>query len=286
MNLNSGKAPLFFDNHAHINFAAYAEDRAEVVERTLESGTWVVNVGTQLDTSRSAVELAREFNKGMYATVGLHPIHTTASFHDTDELGDEGKAFNSRGEVFDMEAYLDLAKDEKVLGIGETGLDYYRLEEESIKRQKEDFSSQIALANEVDKPLMLHIRPGKGGEAYKDALEILRTEAKVIGDVHFFAGTTEEAKMFLDLGYYISFTGVITFASEYRELVDFVPLDRILSETDCPYVTPAPHRGKRNEPMFVSEVVRAIAEIKGLNEIEAGKALVSNALRFWNLPTS
>lgn len=282
----------YIDCHAHLNFAAYDPDRAEAFARAQEAGVAVVNVGTQKDTSESAVKFAEE-NEGAHAIVGLHPIHTSKSYHDEAELGSPNLAdgqgetgFTSRGEVFDYDFYKTLAQNEKVIGIGECGLDYFRLEDDTKEKQVEAFKQQIALANEVNKPLMLHVRPGKGGEAYKDAVEILKSEAKVRGNSHFFAGTLEEAKMFLDMGYTMSFTGVITFTSDYDELVKYVPLDMMLSETDCPYVTPAPHRGKRNEPLFVTEVVRRIAEIKQkpLEEVQA--QLLKNAEDFFKIDLS
>lgn len=280
----------YIDCHAHLNFAAYDEDREEVITRTQESQTVVVNVGTQKDTSRQAVELAEQ-NENMYAIVGLHPIHTSKSYHDEDELGEGNKDFTSRGEVFDYEYYKALAENSKVVGIGECGLDYFRLEADTKQKQIEGFEQQIALANEVGKPLMLHIRPHRQtesralqqaqDEAYKDAIEILKSNAKVRGNSHFFAGTIEEAKLFLDMGYFMSFTGVITFTKDYDELVKYVPLDMMLSETDCPYVTPAPHRGKRNEPVFVAEVVKRIAEIKQKPLEEVRAQLLKNAETFF-----
>ncbi len=167
-----------------------------------------------------------------------------------------------------------MLKDPKVVAIGECGLDYYRMEPESIEKQKKAFIEQVELANEIGKPLMLHIR-----NAYKDALEILKQYAKVKGDVHFFAGTSEDAKGFLDFGFTLSFTGVITFTHDYDEVIKNIPLDMIMSETDSPYVTPVPYRGKRNEPSYVREVVKKIAEIKGLPEEEVAKAIIANAKR-------
>lgn len=280
--------PKYIDVHAHVNFNAFDADRKEVIKRALDNDTWVINVGTQLDTSKSAVELAEKYEEGVYAIVGLHPIHSTASYHDEKELGEGGKEFTSRGETFDKEAYRELLKNPKVVGIGECGLDYYRLDADSIEKQKKNFIEQIELANEVGKPLMLHIRPADanalaGKHAYKDALEILKEHAKVKGDVHFFAGTLEEAKGFVDFGFTLSFTGVITFTHDYDEVIKNTPLDMILSETDCPYVTPVPYRGKRNEPVYVREVVKRIAEIKGLPEEDVARAIISNAQRVFNI---
>lgn len=268
----------YIDIHSHVNFKAFDEDRDEVIHRALKNDTWVVNVGTQVDTSRKAVEMANQYEEGVYAIIGLHPIHTGASYHDTKELGDEGKAFVSRGEIFDKEFYRELLKDPKVVGIGECGLDYYRCTPESISKQKEAFTEQIKLANEFNKPLMLHIR-----NAYSDALEILKEHSRVKGDVHFFAGNWQEAKAFLDFGFTLSFTGVITFTHDYDEVIRNTPLDMIMSETDAPYVTPTPYRGKRNEPSYVKEIVKKIAEIKNLPEDEVAKTIIANTKRVFTL---
>ena len=319
------KEPKYIDIHSHINFKAFDEDRDEVIKRALESDTWVINVGTQLDTSRKAVEMANQYKEGVYAIIGLHPIHTGASYHDEKELGpafapatprlrraskasdgqgrEEG--FTSRGETFNKDSYRELLKDpkanKKIVGIGECGLDYYRMDEESIERQKKNFIAQIELANEFNKPLMLHIRNNEpssaeatAGEerknAYVDALVILKKDldsqnlpAGRRGDVHFFAGTQEEAKSFLDFGFTLSFTGVITFTNDYDEVIKNTPLSMIMSETDAPYVTPEPYRGKRNEPMYVREVVRKIAKIKSLSEDEVAKAIIENAKRVFGI---
>lgn len=273
--------PEFIDVHSHLNFAAFDADRNEAARRALEADIWVINVGTQEDTSRSAITLAEKHERGVYAIIGLHPIHTGKSFHDEKELGEGGKAFTSRGETFDATIYRSMAKHPKVVGIGECGLDYYRLEPESEKRQREAFEAQVALAKELGKPLMLHVRSGSGRSAYRDALAILKSFAGVKGDFHFFAGGWDEAREILDCGFNLSFTGVITFASGYDEVIRNTPLDRILSETDCPYVAPAPFRGKRNEPLYVREVVKAVASIKGEDLETVKKALVSNALRLF-----
>ena len=144
--------------------------------------------------------------------------------------------------------------------------------------QRRVFIKQIELANKLNKPLMLHIR-----NAYEDALEIIKAHAKVRGDVHFFAGDWEIAKKFLDIGFTLSFTGVLTFTHDYDEVVKNAPLDMILSETDAPYVTPVPHRGKRNEPAYVQEVVRAIAGIRGEDLEMVAIQVLANARRVFGL---
>lgn len=276
----------YIDIHSHVNFKAFDQDRNEVIERALASDTWVINVGTQIDTSKKAVEMANGYQEGVYAIIGLHPIHTGASYHDEKELGEGGKEFTSRGESFDKESYRKLLKDPKVVGIGECGLDYYRCDEASIAKQKKDFISQIELANEFNKPLMLHIRNNpedKKYNAYRDALSLLKEYSKVKGDVHFFAGTLEDAKGFVDFGFTLSFTGVITFTKDYDEVIKNTPLDMIMSETDSPYVTPIPYRGKRNEPSYVKEVVKRISEIKNIPELQVREAIIANAKRVFKI---
>ncbi|HEY9584411.1 MAG TPA: TatD family hydrolase [Candidatus Paceibacterota bacterium] len=296
--------PKYFDAHGHPNFIAYKDDRDEVIKRALEAGVWMTAVGTQQDTSKSAVELAEKYQEGVYAIIGLHPIHTDKSFHDENELGPsfaeatKGKeGFTSRGEQFDYDFYKKLAESRKVVAIGECGLDYYRLKlkdssfkenEDVIKKQEENFRRQIELAIEVKKPLMLHLRNGQGISAYNQAFSILKSynlnlKSGAPGDLHFFAGSFEEAKPFLDLGFNFSFTGVITFTHDYDEIIKKLPLERIMAETDCPYVTPAPYRGKRNEPKYVEEVVKAIATIRGEDFEKVRETILQNTLRFFNI---
>lgn len=267
----------YFDAHTHVNFVAYDKDREATILRAKEQGVGMNIVGTQLDTSRSAVDLAEKYER-VYATIGLHPIHTTKSYHDAKELGEGGKEFTSRGEEFDISSYESLAQSKKVIAIGECGLDYYRVEKETKDVQVKAFVEQIELANRLQKPLMLHIR-----NAYDDALEILRSHAKVRGDVHFFAGGWDIAKKFLNEGYTLSFTGVITFARDYDEVIRNAPLDMLLSETDAPYVTPTPYRGQRNEPAYVSRVVEAIAEIRSEPQERVAEQIMSNAQRVFGI---
>ncbi len=284
----------YFDAHTHVQFVAYDADREEVLARAKEAEVGMNLVGTQIDTSRAAVELA-EKHDDVYASIALHPVHTSKSLHDTKELGGEGKAFTSRGEQFDFDAYEKLAQSPKVIAIGECGLDYYRLEEDTKKVQTEVFLQHIELANKLNKPLMLHIRDsahqsGSDASAYLDSLEILkahppsgRAGAKSPGDVHFFAGNWDIAKQFLDLGFTLSFTGVLTFTHDYDEVVRNTPMDMLLTETDAPYITPVPYRGQRNEPIHVREVVKAMARIKDVPEEEMAAQILLNSRRFIGL---
>ena len=268
----------YYDCHTHVNFAAFSEDVDAVMDRARVAGVGMNIVGTQFDTSSSAVALAERHDHA-WATIGLHPIHTGRSYHDEKELGEGGKAFTSRGEAFDAARYRELARSPKVVAIGECGLDYYRLDEGTKKIQEEAFMAQIALSKELDKPLMLHVRSSHGTQdAYADVLAIL-ARAGVRGDVHFFAGDWATARAFLDIGFTLSFTGVVTFTHDYDEVVKNAPLDMILTETDAPYITPAPHRGKRNEPSHIPLIAQAIARIRGEDEAHVRERLAENARR-------
>lgn len=273
----------YFDAHTHMQFTAYDTDRDEVIKRAQVAGVGMNIVGTQYDTSVSAVTLAQQHDD-MYATVGLHPTHTAPSVRDKKELGESGEAFVSTGEVFDYAKYAELAANAKVIAIGECGLDYFRCEADTEKPQKEAFIAQIELANTLNKPLMLHIRDQKASErAYVEVLALLRNHSKVLGDVHFFASTWDIAKEFLDLGFTLSFNGVLTFTHEYDDIVRDTPLDMLLSETDAPYITPVPYRGQRNEPVYVCEVVKKIADIRNQSHEMVAEMLLNNSRRVFNI---
>jgi len=249
----------------------------------------MINVGTKESTSARAVDLANEY-ENMYAIIGLHPIQTVPMMHDEDEIGEGGEPFKSKGETFNKDFYRELAKSGKVVGIGECGFDYYHTEADSYSVQEEAFIVQIELANELNLPLMIHTRGPKPGEesptgrsVYVDVFETLNQYAKVPFNVHFYAGTLAEAEKFFELGGTISFTGVITFAKDYEEVIKNVPLELIHGETDCPYVAPVPYRGKRCEPWMVQEVYKKIAEIKDLDEEVVRTQLINNAKRQYKL---
>ncbi len=279
----------YLDTHAHLNLSAFSADVDAVAQKCSESEVGVINIGTKLATSLRAVELAARY-ADMYAIVGLHPIQTVPGTHDEDEIGEGGQPFVSRGETFDMAAFRTLAQSPKVVGIGECGFDYWHCPRESYEVQEEAFLAQIALANKLSLPLMIHTRGPKPGEAsptgrsvYEDVYEILKNHAKVPFNVHFYAGTLEEAKQFFDIGGTISFTGVITFAKAYEEIIKAVPLDKIHAETDCPFVAPVPYRGQRCEPWMVKEVYKKIAAIRGEDEEVVREQLVKNAHSLYQL---
>jgi TatD DNase family protein len=279
----------FFDAHAHIQFSAYDADRDAVISRARDAGVTIVTVGTQRDTSQAAVALAEKHPGAIYAAVGLHPVHTSKSYHDAEELGggEAAKAFTSRGEVFDFDYYKDLAMRPGVVAIGECGLDYYRFNEvepkdDQIKKQKDAFLMQIRLTEEIKKPLMIHCR-----SAFPDLIEILVScHLSLVtnpGIIHFFTGTPDEARALLDLGFSFTFGGVVTFARSYDEVVNLIPMDRILSETDAPYVAPAPYRGKRNEPAYVVEVVKKLAELKNVSLEAMAAQIQTNTRRIFSV---
>lgn len=280
----------WIDTHAHLNLSAFAGDVDDVIVRCIEEGVTVINIGTKLSTSKRAVELANQYDR-LYAMVGLHPIQTVPGRHDEDEIGEGGQAFVSGGEIFDFATMKALAKSSpKVIGIGECGFDYWHCPSETYEIQETAFLEQIKLANELQLPLMIHTRGPKSGEAsptgrsvYEDVYHLLKVHAKVPFNVHFYAGTYEEAVKFIEIGGTISFTGVITFAKMYEEIIRAIPLEYIHAETDCPYVAPVPHRGQRCEPWMVKEVYKKIAQCKSLDEELVRLKLIENTHRQYKL---
>ena len=182
--------PKYIDIHAHVNFKAFKEDADAVIERALDNDTWVINVGSQFSTSKRAVEIANKYKEGVFAIVGLHPIHLEESYHDEEE---GGKGFMTRAEEFDKEAYRELLKDPKVVGIGECGLDYFHCKLETVEKQKSTFREQISLAKETAKPLMLHIRNNPKDSnlnAYGDVLGLNAPPLKTWAPLIFIAWHT------------------------------------------------------------------------------------------------
>ncbi len=260
----------YVDIHSQIYFQDYDADREEEISKLKEAKIATVTVGNDFDTSEKAVELTL-VNDNLFACVGQHP----------GDLNNDS--------VFD-ERLAKLAEQKKVVAIGECGLDYFRFipGNDTLKFiQKTVFEYHIDLALSVDKPLMLHIRPSKGTQdAYSDALTILEHHFKISGgklrgNAHFFAGDLDILKRLLDIGFSVSFTGVITFTHDYDDLIRYAPLEMIMSETDAPLVAPVPYRGKRNSPLYVIEVVKKIAEVRGESFETVRIALRDNALRLF-----
>jgi TatD DNase family protein len=255
----------YFDAHSHLNFPDYGDELPAVISRMKEAGVSTVTIGTDLKSSQRAIELAEEHEE-IFACIGIHPV-------------------DDPGTLFDEKDFEKLVSHPKVVAVGECGLDYFRidaLDEDEKKRQKDLFEKQIQFALTHNKPLIIHSR-----SAYDDLAEILvaykKENESLRGDMHFFAGTVEQAKKFLDIDFTISFAGPITFARQYDEVIRYIPNNLILSETDSPFAAPLPYRGKRNEPSYVVEIAKKIAEIKGQNIEFFGPILVENAKRLFSL---
>lgn len=270
------------DTHCHLHFPAYNEDRKAVLARMHERGIGGITVGTALENSREAIRLA-ELHEDLWATVGLHPSH--AVFDHVDE---------GEGEVHDRDVSKeDLIKiassSKRVVAIGEAGLDYYRFDQvadvEAAKQAERTlFRKHLEVAHELKLPIVIHTR-----EATADTLDALRAAQKdgmtLSGVVHSFTGTWEEAQNYLDLGMFIGINGIATFplkktqdpATSLDVTLRHMPLERLLLETDAPYLAPAPHRGKRNEPGYVEEVAKYVAKIRGMSFDDLAFATTSNA---------
>jgi TatD DNase family protein len=259
---------MLVDAHCHLQSEEFDQDRDEVITRCHERRMTCIVVGNQYDDSQKAVALAEQ-HEGIYAAVGLHPIY-------------------ANDESWDEDAFTKLLEHSRVVAVGEVGLDYYRLwadtpeEELAVKRtQKELLKKQIDFARRVQKPLILHCR-----DAYGDLLRIVRHATDVPMMIHTYLGSAEEAQKFLDIGIPLSFSGIVTFEDEdpVLQAVKAVPLDMMMIETDAPQLAPAPYRGKRNEPIYVEEVAKKIAELKGVSIEEVVEQTGENARRFFRLP--
>lgn len=282
---------MLIDTHCHVNLNAFHEDGVEVLKRALDADVAVVNVGTQIDTSKQAVKLLQQFPQNVWAAVGLHPTHTFKhQYHDEEEV-----SFKTRDEAFDYEAYKQLADNPRVVGIGECGLDYYRLPEDmdhgEIKhKQSAAFLSQIKLAIELDKALCIHCRPSQGTmDAYEDIIDIIKQTQQehpnLRFEIHCYTGDLVTAQKFVDLGAHIGLNGIITFDKTGRseQVVKGIPLESIILETDAPYLTPQQFRGQRNEPTYVKFVAEKIAEWKGESYDKVAEVTTNNAKKLFNL---
>ncbi|MEX0617279.1 MAG: TatD family hydrolase [Candidatus Woykebacteria bacterium] len=246
------------DTHAHLQFKAYDADRDEVSERNSKELAAIINVGAKIDSSEKGFDLAGKVNN-FYAAVGVHPHHVN------EWQGDW---------IADLEK---LAQKPKVVAIGEIGLDKHEYEgypKPDLKKQEKILLDQVELANKLDLPILFHCR-----DAYDDLYNLLKTREDLHGLIHCFMGTVGQAKKFLDLGLYVSFSGNITYKGNYyiRDSAKYVPIDRILVETDSPYLPPEPYRGKRNEPIYVKIVAETVAEVKKSSFEEIAGATSKNA---------
>ena len=260
-----------FDTHSHLNFDAFKKDYKEIIKCSFANGiNGIINVGSQLETSKKAIKIAQEFpNKNIYATIGLHPIH-------------------ANDEKFDLKEYQEMIKNSSVKAVGEIGLDYYRISDMEVQKiQEKIFLEQLNLAKKFHLPVILHCRGAIENplKAYEKMINILMKYPDSTGVIHCFGANWKIAEQFLRLNFYISFTGIITFSENKTidETIEKIPLDKILTETDCPYLTPAPFRGKRNKPLFVKYVIKKIAEIKNLNFEKVDKITTQNAIKLFNI---
>lgn len=274
------------DAHTHVQFDQYNEDREDVVARALNQGIGMINAGADLKSSKDAIVLAHKFENGVWATVGVHPT--------------EPKDFDKLSEI------EILAQDSKVVGIGECGLDYAHFVREQSKRkqngapaiaegngglfdikkekdlQKEIFEKHIRLSGIVKKPLIIHCR-----EAFDDLVGLLGVNRNLLlaepGIIHFFTGTIDDAKKLLELNFSFTLGGLITFNRSFYNIIKFIPIEKILVETDAPFVSPKSHRGQRNEPSYIIETISSIASIKNIEENLVRDKILENTKRVFKL---
>ena len=252
---------MLFDSHAHLNDEAFDQDRAELLETFRDAGVGLVmNAGCSLASSREGIALAEAY-PWIYCSVGAHP-------DAADEVNEEV-----------LEVYRQMCSHPKVKAIGEIGLDYYY---ETIHRdaQMRAFRMQMQLAEELDMPVIVHER-----DAHEDGMSIVKEFPKVKGVFHCYSGSAEMARQLVDMGWYIGFTGVLTFKNARKavETAASIPLERILLETDCPYMAPEPYRGKRNHPGYLPKMAEKLAQIRGIPVEEAIRATMENAKRLYRI---
>ncbi len=295
---------MLIDSHAHINFQGYAAELNNVVQRSFDNKTWIINVGSNYETSQKAIDIAQNFGKGIWAVIGCHPIHLIKDVTEKASFGGEEYSFFTPKEKFsarggsasggDYDKYLNLAQSsDRVVGIGETGLDLFRMADEnySIEQIKEIqlavFKQFIKLAKKLDLPLVLHCRGEEKDPygAYDLLLDTLEAENYHKGVIHCYGGNKTQARKFLDLGFYIGFTGIVTFknAKELQKIAQETPLNKLLIETDAPFLAPEPYRGQKNEPYFVRYIAQKIADLKELTFAEVENQTFNNTVKLFNL---
>jgi len=253
---------MLIDTHCHLNFKEFDNDRDEIIGRCLDPAAagqvWMINIGVDYKTSKNVIDLAKKYDKGVYATIAIHP-------HNVGKVD------------FDKNKFKELAKSKKVVAIGECGLDYMFCEndEKSQKLQEKVFIQHLKLAQKINKPVIIHSR-----RLFPEILEIVK-KYPVKGVLHCYMGRWSYAEEYLKLGFYISFTGLITYARDYDKVIRNTPLDRILIETDAPYLSP--DRGERSTPLDVEKVAEKIAEIKEIPFEKVASQTTQNAKELFNL---
>ena len=255
---------MYFDTHAHYYDRAFDADRDDVLAALPAAGVdLALCPGCDLESSRQSVALAEQYPH-LYAAVGFHPENL------------EGARLSDLAEIEAMAAHP------RVKAVGEIGLDYYWEKDPDRRRiQRDFFSAQLSLAEQLDLPAIVHDR-----EAHRDSLDMVRAHPNARGVFHCYSGGVEDAKTLVIMGWMVSFTGVITFKNARRalEVIQWLPMDRIMIETDAPYMAPEPYRGKRNDSRYVFRMAEAIAQVKGLTAEEVGRITTENGKRFFNIP--
>jgi len=265
---------MLIDTHAHVNFNAFKNDFDKVIKRSLTEDIWMINVGSNYETSKRAVEIAGKYEKGVYAAIGLHPIHT-------------------KDENFNASEHRSLCQSDKVVAIGEIGLDYFKDYGLFKEKQKQVFLQQLDLAKELDLATIIHCRM-----AHKDLIEVLKSQipnpksqinpkfqilnSKLKGVIHCFTGNWKQAKQYLDMGFYLGINGIM-YKFDLKKVIEKTPLEKILIETDCPYLVPPQADSKRNEPIFIKYIVQDIAKIKNISFKEITQVTTQNAQRLFNI---
>lgn len=265
---------MLIDTHSHINFSSFNQDREETIKRSLDNNVWMINVGINLKTSQEVIDITQQYPAGVYAAIGLHPINLDTGLVKMKFNNEEGSGLEKD---FDYQKYKQLAKNSKVVAIGEVGLDYYwkpkttgRIEQFKQK-QKDLLLKELELAQELNLPVIFHCRM-----AHDDLLEILSNKNDPTGAIHCFTGTWEQAQKYMAMGFYLGFNGII-FKLNLDEIIKKTPLERILVETDCPYLPPLKFKGQRNEPAYVKYIAQRIADIKEMSLEKVSEVTTNNA---------
>lgn len=284
---------MLIDTHAHLNFVIFEKNNNKIIQQALNNNIWIINIGTQYKTSKKAVEITKNYNQGVYAAIGLHPIYSNIESNiEFKKIKTDRTETNFVAEQkFNYQKYKQLALFPKVVAIGEIGLDYYWKPKTKTKlklfkqKQKEIFLKQLNLAQELNLPVILHCRM-----AHDDLIEILNSKflsnSKLQGVIHCFTGTLEQLKKYLNMGFCIGFNGII-FKNikniNFKEIIRKTPLKKILLETDCPYLTPPQERNQKNKPLFIKYIAQEIAKIKNVNIEKVAKITFENAQTLFNI---
>lgn len=295
---------MLFDTHTHVNFQPFSSDWKAVIQRALDQSVIINNVGSHWESSQRSVEIAEFFStisNNVWASVGLHPIHIFEDVIEEQVIDGKTQKIKTCAETFDKQKYKTLAQSsDKVIAIGECGLDYLHFSRANIpddqrevlmKKQQAVLREHIELAIELDLAVIIHCRDAAVHDqstvrAFEDLHDMLLPyRGKLRGVVHCYTGTPELAKKFLNLGLYIGFTGIITFpnAKEVQAAAKIVPLNKIVLETDAPYLTPIPFRGKRNEPSYVQYVAAGIAKLHDCSVDEVARITTHNAIELFKI---